>query len=68
LAIEEARAHFSLWCIMAARVSDTDLGLKSTAISIRDLWKQEDLGTFPQAFSTKVPAKAAVLIKAVPQR
>jgi alpha-galactosidase len=42
-----------------------DLGLPG-ARSVRDLWRQRELGTFPQGYSSLVPAHGVTLIRVAP--
>jgi alpha-galactosidase len=43
-------------------VNFKDVG-RGNAVKIRDLWKQEDLGTFEQSYTAEVPRHGAVLIR-----
>jgi alpha-galactosidase len=45
----------------------TDLGLTGSQ-TVRDLWRQKDLGTFTGAFQARVPRHGVVLIKVAPVR
>ncbi len=47
-------------------VALTDLGLKSGKYRIRDLWRQQDLGTFEESIEVKVPSHGVVLMKFTP--
>ena len=49
------------------RVSWSDIGI-SGAQRVRDLWRQQDLGTFPHGFEASVPRHGVVLVKVVPAR
>jgi alpha-galactosidase len=40
----------------------SDLGLKG-AQSVRDLWRQQDIGTFQNEFQTRVPRHGVVLVR-----
>jgi|GEM_PF-586819 len=50
-----------------ASVSWADLGLKGTQ-SVRDLWRQKDLGEFPAGITLPVPRHGAVLLRVGPLR
>jgi alpha-galactosidase len=43
----------------------SDLGLTGPQI-VRDLWRQKDLGTFTDQFSTPVPSHGVVLVRIIP--
>ena len=43
-----------------------DLPLSGDALSIRDLWRQKDLGTFGDKFETEVPRHGVVLVRIQP--
>ena len=47
---------------MKVGVKWSELGLKGKQ-KVRDLWRQKDLGTFDDAFSTVVPRHGAVFVK-----
>jgi alpha-galactosidase len=47
-------------------VALTDLGLKNGKYRTRDLWRQEDLGTFDESIKVKVPSHGVVLMKFTP--
>jgi alpha-galactosidase len=40
----------------------TDLGLKGKRV-VRDLWRQQDLGSFENEFTTLVPRHGVVLVR-----
>ena len=44
-------------------VSWQDLGLKDTTYQVRDLWKQEDLGSFEDTFSPEVASHEGRLFR-----
>ena len=46
----------------SVQVNWSDLGLKGK-LSVRDLWRQKDLGKFKNTFSATVPRHGVVLIK-----
>ena len=46
----------------AAEVSWRDLGLLPSA-AVRDLWAHKNLGAFPEAYSTELPAHGSALLK-----
>ena len=46
-------------------VNWADLGVKGKQ-TIRDLWRQKDIGVFEKEFKTKVPSHGVVLVKIVP--
>ncbi len=45
----------------------SDLGLSGKQ-KVRDLWRQEDLGTFDEKFETRVLVHGVVLVKVAPQK
>jgi alpha-galactosidase len=45
----------------------SDLGLSGKQ-SVRDLWRQKDLGGFADQFQTDVPRHGVVLVKVAPVR
>jgi alpha-galactosidase len=40
----------------------SDLGLKGSQV-VHDLWRQKDLGTFPNEFRASVPRHGVVLLR-----
>ena len=49
-------------------VSWKDLGLGGTSYQVRDLWKQEDLGSFEQTFSPQVDSHEGRLFRVSPTK
>ena len=49
------------------RVSWSDMGIGG-AQRVRDLWRQQDLGAFPDGFEASVPRHGVVLLKVAPER
>jgi alpha-galactosidase len=47
------------------KVRWADLGLQGPQ-TVRDLWRQKDLGLFPESFETTVPAHGVALVKIAP--
>ncbi len=45
----------------------SELGI-SGKFKVRDLWRQKDLGTFTDKFTTKVPYHGVVLVKVTPEK
>ena len=50
-----------------ATVAWSDIG-RSGAHTVRDLWRQRDLGAFPNVFETEVASHGVVLVKITPTR
>ena len=46
----------------------SDLGAVSGAQKVRDLWRQKDLGSFPDQYSTTVASHGVVLVKVSPHK
>jgi hypothetical protein len=50
--------------------AEITVGWPETAIhgvqQVRDVWRMKDLGKFDQAFSTRVPSRAVVLVRLYP--
>jgi len=48
-------------------VSFRSLGIKTDSASVRDLWAQEDEGTFGRRYSPMVPSHGVVMVKVTPK-
>ena len=52
--------------VCAVSVSGKELGIEGK-FTVRDLWRQKDLGTFTGAFESVVPYHGVLLVKITPQ-
>jgi alpha-galactosidase len=51
------------WADIAAKFTDLKMGGKQT---VRDLWRQKDLGVFDEKFETPVPAHGVLMVRITP--